>query len=86
MNSQVQIFTFPPRIVWYEPDDFPGIETDGELVAIDGDTLTVFKGFYAETISAVQVKRIVSVRSAETTELRDIERGEYNAAEAKSIP
>jgi hypothetical protein len=74
VNSQVQIFTFPPRIVWYEPTGFPDIETDGELINIDGDTLTVFKGWCTETISAAQVKRIVSVKAAETTELRDTER------------
>lgn len=77
MNSRVQIFTFPPRIVWFAPEGFPDIETDGELVAIDGDTLTVFRGWCTETISAVQVKRIVSVLSAETTELRDTEISEF---------
>lgn len=80
MGTTVQIFTFPPRIVWYTPAGFPGVETDGELVSIDGDTFTVFKGWYTETISAAQVKRIVSVRSAETTELRDVEISEYEAA------
>lgn len=80
MGTIVQIFTFPPRIVWFEPLGFPGVETDGELVSIDGDTLTVFKGWYTETISAAQVKRIVSVRSAEITELRAIEISEYEAA------
>lgn len=80
MNSQVQVFTFPPRIVWYEPSGFPGVETDGELVAIDGDMLTVFKGWYTETINAAQIKRIVSVHSAETIELRDVEAREYEQA------
>ena len=80
MNSQVQIFIFPPRVVWFEPIGFPGIETDGELIDIDGDTLTVFKGWCTETISAAQVKRIVSVRSAETTELHDTETREYEQA------
>lgn len=80
MNNQVQIFTFPTRVVWYAPEGFPDIETDGELVSMDGDTLTVFKGWCTETISAAQVKRIVSVRSAETTELRDVEIREYEAA------
>lgn len=79
MQNNVQIFTFPPRVVWYEPAGFPGVETDAELVSIDGDTLTVFKGWYTETISAAQVKRIVSVRSAETTELLNVEREDYDA-------
>lgn len=81
MGTIVQIFTFPPRIVWFEPLGFPGVETDGELVSIDGDTLTIFKGWYTETINAAQVKRIVSVRSAETVELHDIEITEYEASE-----
>lgn len=80
MQANVQIFTFPPRVVWYEPAGFPGVETDGELVTMDGDTLTVFRGFYTETISAAQVKRIVSVRSAETTELHDQEVNEFEQA------
>lgn len=80
MNSQVQIFTFPPRIVWYSPENFPDIETDATLIGIDGDTLIVFKGWCTETISAAQVKRIVSVRSAETTELCDCEIADYEAA------
>lgn len=83
MQSNVQVFTFPPRIVWYEPSGFPGIETDAELVSIDGDTWTIFKGYCYETINAAQVKRIVSVRSAETTELLDVEREEYDRVEAE---
>lgn len=77
MQTNVQVFTHPPRIVWYAPEGFPDIETDGELVSMDGDTLTVFRGFYTETISAAQVKRIVSARSAESTELRDAEIVDY---------
>lgn len=83
LSAPVEIFTFPPRIVWYEPEGFPGVETDAELVSSEGDALTVFKGWGYEIISAAQVKRIVMVRSAESTELLDEERADYDA-ETKS--
>ena len=83
MNSQVQIFTHPPRVVHYTPEGFPNVETWAELVFIEGDTLTVDKGYEQITITRAQVLRITSRRSAELGELLEIECEEYDRAETE---
>lgn len=83
MQNQVQIFTFPPRVVHYTPEGFPNVETWAELVSIDGDMLTVDKGYETITITRAQMLRITSQRSAELRELYEVECEEYDRAETK---
>lgn len=65
--------------VWYAPQGFPDLETDAEIVAMDGMWLLIFTGWDYRIIRDTQVKRIVSKHSAESTELLDEERADYDA-------
>lgn len=83
--APVQIVFFPARIVYYEPTGFPGIETSAELVSMEGDHVTVFKGYEYETIHASQVKSYESIRAYEQNEARDVEAAEYDQREGFGI-
>jgi len=78
LTGSVRVVNLPP-VVWYNPEGFPTVQTDAELVDGDGDLLLVSNGWQLKLISVQQVCRIVPARSAETIELMDMEREEYDA-------
>lgn len=85
LTAPVQVVFFPPRIVWYEPTGYPGVEASAELVSMEGDQVTVFKEYGYETIHLSQVKSYESLRSYERQEARDVEAVEFDAAQSVRI-
>jgi hypothetical protein len=80
LNGSVQIVNFSP-VIWYTPAGFPSVQTDATLLDGDGDLLLISNGMTYKLISVQQVKRIVSARTQEQSELYQSESEDYDAAQ-----
>lgn len=78
LTGKVQIFTSAPRVVQYHPDGFPDVIADADVIALDGETLTILRFWWAETIHISQVVSGLTPWQHEVVELHDVERLEFD--------